>query len=161
MDLIHSWMDTEAVRRLANKLVSPSDSQPGASLDSCGFGNDFVGFGADLSGSGENSPSGSARFQSEEFCKPASSPSSNETLSWSARLGLLRDWGTRLPEVLAMFLLNQTGEVLLDEGGEGELHAIARSFVGQAPESGDGDDFVWVRMTRGASLLLVRIVAPS
>ena len=135
MNPIDTWIDTDEVRRLAGRLISPERQAPEKVRES-GFDDSFVGF-ADL---GESNPSPvSSPAVVAMVASPAPEPAAETTIKLpkpvaekptpiSTKFDELSGWLRENCDASAVFVTDLDGSILHDEGCA-HLHFAARSMA--------------------------------
>ena len=134
MNPIDTWIDTDEVRRLAERLMSP-ERQAAPNVRESGFNDSFVGF-ADVSP--PTPPPASNPAPAPIATTPAPQPSApspplpKQATEYphpiSANFAALTDWLHQECRASAVFLINLAGNVLHD-GGCAHLHFAARGMA--------------------------------
>lgn len=134
MNPIDTWIDTDEVRRLAERLMSPERQAPAIVRES-GFNDSFEGFAdvSQITPPAVSSPAPAAKIAppaiqpavtSVTLPKPALENPLATSAEFSALAGSLhKDHGAS-----AVFMINQDGSVLHDEGCA-HLHFAARGMA--------------------------------
>lgn len=138
MNPIDTWIDTDEVRRLAERLISP-ERQPPANVREAGFNDSFVGF-ADATPTPADAtpptPSPATPIpKASVFVPQTAVPSislpkqaTENPQPFSADCAALADWLHQECGASAVFLINLDGNVLHDEGCA-HLHFAARGMA--------------------------------
>ena len=154
MNPINPWLDPAAVRRLAEKLITPVSRTLDAPTGDPGFDSEFVGFTPpsqatrqDLSNAAVVSPSPPAPVPppapAAAVPTAVSSPASPAIARgpFLERIHRFRDWLHHHFAATGVFILDREGTVIFDESGHGKLHFLARSLAltSRRPGSPAGD----------------------
>ena len=134
MNPIDTWIDTDEVRRLAERLMSP-ERQAAPNVRESGFNDSFVGF-ADVSPptpppASNPAPAPIATAPAPQTAVPSIAlpkQATEYTQPFSADCAALADWLHQECGASAVFLINLDGTVLHDEGCA-HLHFAARGMA--------------------------------
>jgi hypothetical protein len=163
MDTIHSWLDPQEVRRLADRLMNQnhSASETPAALD---FDKGFVGFAAD------SVPSPVVIAPAvpqviEKIAEPALEPVAVASLTPDeastepslAKNQEFSEWLSRSFSATGTFILDQQGAVIFNEIEGERLHFIARSVVLASRRNGHAIGNVRLRISTEEVLEIIPV----
>jgi len=134
MNPIDTWIDTDEVRRLAERLMSPERKARPVARET-GFNDSFIGF-ADLDHAAPPPASNPAPVAKNPMLAPASTapsmtlpkPAALKPLSISADFTALAAWLHQDKGASAVFVMNVDGSLLHDESCA-HLHFAARGMA--------------------------------
>ncbi|MEI7927845.1 MAG: hypothetical protein WCH40_04785 [Verrucomicrobiales bacterium] len=156
MDLVHPWLDSVEVRRMAERLLAPVQEQA-VPVQDAGFGEQFVGY----------EPVHVPVPQPAAVVLPIAPPphASVEPQSevrgpFLDRIGRLRDWLHHHFQAVGVFLLDREGAVIFDESGHGKLHFLARSLAVASRRPGGMAGNVHVKVGAAATLEVIPVDTP-
>jgi hypothetical protein len=165
MDPINPWLDPVEVRRLAERLMTPS-REPAAPLADAGFGEGFVGYAA----APISPPAATPPLPPQVVSAPAvpAAPPANTTLlpaespttargPFLDRISRFRDWMRHNFSATGLFILDREGAVIFDESHHGRLHFLARSLALASRRPGASAGNVHVKIGAGATLEVIPV----
>lgn len=170
MDPLEPWIDTSAVRRMAERLLAESDEPVVNPGPDAGFGSEFVGFAGDPRR--EPAPAAAAAVMEppamvfEPVSPVLDSPLSPAVAVPAApegrgplweRLSRFRDALIRHTGAQGVFILDREGKPVMEDPAFGKLHFLARSLAqAYRPVSGQSGN-VHVKIGSNAVLEVVPV----
>lgn len=161
MNPIDTWIDTDEVRRLAERLMSPERQAP-ANVRESGFNDSFVGFAdvGQVTPPAVPSPAPAAKIAPPAVTSVTLPQPAVETpLATSAEFATLASSLHKAHGASAVFMINQDGSVLHDEGCS-HLHFAARGMALNW-KLGDSVNPVRLLIHAGSYLELVPVSSPQ
>ena len=156
MESIDPWIDTAEVRRLAERLMTPSH-RPAVALTEAGFEADFQGYttpGPAVVESRSVTPAPAGESVSQAAPEPLPSVAS------SPFLNIVRHFCGWMHENFSakeIFILDRKGEVVFDESHHGRLHFPARGMALSSRRPGSSAEYVHIKIHAGATLEVIPI----
>lgn len=172
MDIIYPWLDPVEVRRLAERLMTPSRDLPLHSSKDAGFPDGFEGFGVEnpapvtppqpppLALEPEPEPIPAAP-PAVELPTPAAHTETALPATQLERLHRFRDWMRDQFAASGMFILDREGTVIFDESDHGHLHFMARSLALKSQRPGSPASNIRLKVTAEDTLELIPIQTPQ
>jgi hypothetical protein len=160
MDLVHPWLDPAEVRRMAERLLAPVQEQA-VPVQDAEFGECFVGF--------DQVPVPVPLVATEPVAalKPVPLGQSDVEPRLEVRGPFLdritgfRDWLRDHFQAVGVFLMDQDGTVIFDEGGHGKLHCLATSLAASSRRPGAITGNVHIKVGASATLELIPTGTPD
>lgn len=157
MDPIYPWLDPIEVRRLADRLLRPSQ-EPAAAVADAGFGDGFVGFASDM-------PAPPPAPVQAPAARPIATPPAPIAAAVSAlaktpivdRIPPFREWMQKNFSATGLFLLDSDGAVIFDASNHGRLHFLARSLALANRRPGQAAGNVQIKIGAGATLEVIPV----
>lgn len=148
MDPINPWVDAAEVRRMAERLLAPSQ-QPDPSFRDAGFDAEFIGYatGGPTSFAPPVTPTSAPASPPAPVAagRTITPPPSAVALSspfhsmadarkivrgpFLDRITRFRDWFAAEFSATGIFILDREGAVIFDENGNEKLHSLARNLA--------------------------------
>lgn len=162
MDPLLSWVDEEVVRRLAAKLTEPArDPATPAAPDAAGFDKGFVGFTMEGSMPAEPPPAAAAEPGASHVARQLPAPPAPASPSASGpfleKIRRFRDWMRREFAADGVFILDDQGAVIFDDGPHERLHFLARSMAQASRRPGARTGNVHVKIGAATTLELIQV----
>lgn len=172
MDPINPWLDAGEVRRMAERLLSPS-RHPGAEIRDAGFDAGFIGY-AEKPFAPRSTPAEiPAPVQSvaeHHVTLPASQISPFQTVAppppearsaargpFLDRILRFRDWFSGEFSATGTFILDREGTVIFDESGNEKLHSLARNLALASRKPGTQPSNVRLKIGTRATLEVIPV----
>lgn len=181
MDPINPWVDANEVRRLAERLLTPS-SQPDPTIRDAGFDAGFIGFATERAAYSPPAftppplsppPPPAPRPAVPEVMvsappppAPAALPSPFEAVveprttvrgPFLDRITRFRDWFVSEFAATGIFILDREGSVIFDESGNGRLHSLARNLALASRKPGSPPANVHLKIGTRATLEVIPV----
>ena len=174
MDPINPWVDANEVRRLAERLLTPS-SQPDPTVRDAGFDAGFIGFASERT---SYTPPAftppappAARPPVPEVMVPTPPPAPPVPSPFEAvieprttvrgpfldRITRFRDWFVSEFSATGIFILDREGAVIFDESGNGRLHSLARNLALASRKPGGPPANVHLKIGTRATLEVIPV----
>lgn len=166
MDPLLSWVDEEVVRRLAAKLTEPArDPATPAAPDAAGFDKGFVGFTMEGSMPAEPTPATppaaaaepGASHVARQLPAPPAPASPSASGPFLEKIRRFRDWMRREFAADGVFILDDQGAVIFDDGPHERLHFLARSMAQASRRPGARTGNVHVKIGAATTLELIPV----
>lgn len=166
MNPLTPWLDSDEVRRLAERLMRPVHN-PSVTLSDVGFDSDFVGYAEARPSPPESwhEPKPEAAPAQQEAASPPAAvpPPPVEATArgpFLSRIQRFRDWMHHNFSATGVFILDREGSVIFDESNHGRLHFLARSLAHASGRPGASTRNVHVKIGAGATLEVIPVDTP-
>lgn len=181
MDPINPWVDANEVRRLAERLLTPS-SQPDPNVRDAGFDAGFIGFASERQSyappaftpasppappapPAPRAPVPEVMIPTPPPAPPAA-PSPFEAVveprttvrgPFLDRITRFRDWFVNEFAATGIFILDREGSVIFDESGNARLHSLARNLALASRKPGGPPANVHLKIGTRATLEVIPV----
>lgn len=174
MDPINPWVDANEVRRLAERLLTPS-SQPDPNVRDAGFDAGFIGFASERASYAQPAFTPPAppvsRPAVPEVTIPTPPPAPPAPSPFEAvieprttvrgpfldRITRFRDWFVSEFGATGIFILDREGAVIFDESGNARLHSLARNLALASRKPGGPPANVHLKIGTRATLEVIPV----
>lgn len=167
MDPLESWIDADAVKKMARELLEPPSREKTEASENAGYGPAFEGFAGD----GEK-PEKKQEADTEAVDSTADAPvvgsvdkpadpqaGATEPTREADELGepwrRFRDGLVARPEVRGAFVLDQDGDPVFSEPEFVRFHFLAQSLDNARPAEGEKMSHVHVKVSGGTYLMVM------
>ncbi len=142
---------------MAERLLAPVQEQA-VPVQDAEFGEGFVGFDQVPVSAPLAVPEPDATV---EAVRPVAEPQSGAREPFLDRITRFRDWLRDHFQAVGVFLMDQDGTVIFDEGGHGKLHCLASSLAASSRRPGAIPGNVRIKVGASATLELIPTGAPD
>lgn len=171
MDPINPWVDANEVRRLAERLLTPS-SQPDPTVRDAGFDAGFIGFASERAyaapaarpATTEVAATAPAPISVTASVPPVPSPfeaviEPRTTVRgpFLDRITRFRNWFVSEFSATGIFILDREGAVIFDDSGNGRLHSLARNLALASRKPGSPPANVHLKIGTRATLEVIPV----
>lgn len=173
MDPINPWLDAGEVRRMAERLMSPS-RQPSAEIRDAGFDSAFIGYAekpsAPRPAEATPPPAPVQPIAEHNISLPAGQISPFQTVAppppaarsaargpFLDRILRFRDWFSGEFSATGTFILDREGTVIFDESGNEKLHSLARNLALASRKPGTPPSNVRLKIGTRATLEVIPV----